>query len=153
MVTYGMKTPSDQWTAAGCLTSGATRAAPATARFTYGTDLKAGDQVSTAAGRTVRIAGLRVYAADVTAYNLTVEGIHTYYAGATAVLVHNSCGDEAAEAAEDGAAALNRAGREYPRVLDPRSGEPISYPGGGLSKVPVEDRVPWGAQQRAAYIK
>jgi len=71
----------------------------------------------------------------------------------SAVLVHNSCGDEAAEAAEDGAAALNRAGREYPRVLDPRSGEPISYPGGGLSKVPVEDRVPWGAQQRAAYIK
>ncbi len=38
-------------------------------------------------------------------------------------------------------------------MLDPRSGEPISYPGGGLSKVPVEDRVPWGAQQRAAYIK
>ena len=31
-----------------------------TARFTYATDLKVGDQVSTAAGRTVRIAGLRV---------------------------------------------------------------------------------------------
>jgi hypothetical protein len=70
-----------------------------TARFTYATDLKVGEQVSTAAGRAVRIAGLRVYDADVTAYNLTVEGIHTYYAGTTAVLVHNSCGDEAAEAA------------------------------------------------------
>jgi RHS repeat-associated protein len=65
-----------------------------TARFTYATDLKVGDQVSTAAGRTVRIAGLRVYSADVTAYNLTVEGIHTYYAGTTPVLVHNGCGDE-----------------------------------------------------------
>jgi len=56
-------------------------------------------------------------------------------------------------AAEDGAAALNGAGRAYPRVLDPRSGEPITNPGGGLSKVPVGDRVPWGGQERGAYIK
>ncbi len=48
---------------------------------------------------------------------------------------------------------LNTAGRAYPKVLDPRTGDPIPAPPSGLSKVPVGDRVPWGAQQRGAYIK
>jgi hypothetical protein len=55
--------------------------------------------------------------------------------------------------AEVGADAVNAVGRAYPRVLDPRSGEPIVFPGSGLSQVPLEDRVPWGASERGAYIK
>lgn len=31
------------------------------------------------------------YTADLTAYNLQISTIHTYYAGTTPVLVHNSC--------------------------------------------------------------
>jgi len=48
---------------------------------------------------------------------------------------------------------LNKVGREYPSVLDPRTGAPIPYPGGGLSKVPVSEQVAWGAKERGAYIK
>jgi hypothetical protein len=38
-------------------------------------------------------------------------------------------------------------------VIDPRTGEPIPAPPSGLTKVPVSERVPWGAQERGAYIK
>jgi hypothetical protein len=77
-----------------------------TRRFAYAIDLKAGEQVSTSDGRALRISAVRVYRADVTAYNLTVETIHTYYAGVTPVLVHNSCGSEAAEDAAESARGL-----------------------------------------------
>jgi hypothetical protein len=50
-------------------------------------------------------------------------------------------------------AALNSLGRAYPKVLDIRTGEPIPYLGEGLTKIPVEARVPWGASERAAFIK
>jgi len=62
-----------------------------TGEFTYAIDLKAGDQVLEADGELLTISKTRSYTADLTAYNLTVDGIHTYYAGATPVLVHNSC--------------------------------------------------------------
>jgi hypothetical protein len=68
-------------------------------RFAYAIDLRAGERVSTADGKALPILATRIYSADVTAYNLTVEGIHTYYAGVTPVLVHNSCGSEAADEA------------------------------------------------------
>jgi len=55
--------------------------------------------------------------------------------------------------AEGEAAALNSAGRAYPRVLHPGTGEPIPHPGEGLMRVPVAQRVPWGAQERGAFIK
>jgi hypothetical protein len=58
---------------------------------------------------------------------------------------------EAGEA--EAGAALNSLGRAYPKVLDIRTGEPIPYPGEGLTKIPVEARVPWGASERAAFIK
>lgn len=44
-------------------------------------------------GSTLEIDSVRVYGEDLTAYNLEIAGIHTYYAGATPVLVHNSCGE------------------------------------------------------------
>jgi hypothetical protein len=47
----------------------------------------------------------------------------------------------------------NRAGQPYPNVPDPRTGNPIAYPGSGLTIVPKANRVPWGPMERAAYIK
>jgi hypothetical protein len=63
--------------------------------------------------------------------------------------------DEAADEAEAvaDAVAVNRAGMPYPEVIDPRTGEPIHFPGEGLQKVPVSERVTWGAQERGAFIK
>jgi hypothetical protein len=67
-----------------------------TNQFTDAISLKAGETLRTPEGRQVRIASLRVYEQVLTAYNLTVDGVHTYYvvAGDTPVLVHNSgsCG-------------------------------------------------------------
>lgn len=53
-----------------------------------------GDRVRAADGRTVPVNGLRLVTRHhATAYNLTVDDIHTYYviAGDTPVLVHNEC--------------------------------------------------------------
>ena len=63
--------------------------------------------------------------------------------------------DEAADEAEAvaDAVAVNRAGNPYPEVIDPRTGEPIHFPGEDLQKVPVSERVTWGAQERGAFIK
>jgi len=62
-----------------------------TGRFGYAIDLRVGDQVREADGTLLAITAVHAYDQDVTAYNLTVDGIHTYYAGSTPVLVHNSC--------------------------------------------------------------
>jgi RHS repeat-associated protein len=63
-----------------------------TGEFTYAIDLRPGHQVRQVDGTLLAVAAIRVYDQDLTAYNLTVDGIHTYYAGTTPVLVHNSCG-------------------------------------------------------------
>ncbi len=62
-----------------------------TGRFTDAGKLRIGDQVETSNGRLLTISRLTTYGADLTAYNLQIEQIHTYYAGSTPVLVHNSC--------------------------------------------------------------
>jgi hypothetical protein len=63
-----------------------------TRTFSDAIDLRIGDQVLSDNGETLTISGAHVYERDLTAYNLQIDGIHTYYAGATPVLVHNSCG-------------------------------------------------------------
>ena len=65
-----------------------------TGEFTYAIDLRSGDLVRELDGTLLAVARTRVYDQELTAYNLTVDGIHTYYAGTTPVLVHNSCGPE-----------------------------------------------------------
>jgi Pretoxin HINT domain len=67
-----------------------------TGQFTDADALRAGDKLREASGRLVQVAKTRTYVAVVTAYNLTISAIHTYYvvAGTTSVLVHNSCGPE-----------------------------------------------------------
>jgi hypothetical protein len=59
--------------------------------FTFAVDLEAGDVVLSVDGDQLALVSARVYEEDVWAYNLEVAGIHTYYAGETPVLVHNSC--------------------------------------------------------------
>ena len=63
-----------------------------TRTFTDAINLHVGDQVLSDHGRTLTITGEQVYDRSLTAYNLQIDGIHTYYAGSTPVLVHNSCG-------------------------------------------------------------
>ncbi|MEV6304350.1 polymorphic toxin-type HINT domain-containing protein [Actinoplanes sp. NPDC051861] len=64
--------------------------------YRYAEDLRTGDRLQTSAGTTVPVTALSEYVQDLTAYNLTVADIHTYYvlAGRAPVLVHN-CGDAA----------------------------------------------------------
>ncbi len=59
--------------------------------FVNARQLRVGDKIETADGALLTITGLTTYTADLTAYNLQIHQIHTYYAGATPVLVHNSC--------------------------------------------------------------
>ena len=52
-------------------------------------DLQAGDQLLSADRNILEVANLAISFTDLTAYNLTVAGLHTYYAGHEPVLVHN----------------------------------------------------------------
>lgn len=63
-----------------------------TGQFTDASNLHIGDKIETASGRQEAVTGLTNYVADLTAYNLQIDQIHTYYAGTTPVLVYNSCG-------------------------------------------------------------
>jgi hypothetical protein len=64
-----------------------------TRQFTNADALKPGDRLLDAGGQPIKIANTRTYRANLTAYNLTISGIHTYYvlAGRIPVLVHNVC--------------------------------------------------------------
>ncbi|WP_157495360.1 LamG-like jellyroll fold domain-containing protein [Kutzneria sp. 744] len=61
------------------------------AAFVEAIDLKAGDQVQTSDGDTATVTGVRAYHQQATTYDLTINGLHTYFvlAGDTPVLVHN----------------------------------------------------------------
>lgn len=48
---------------------------------------------------------------------------------------------------------VNKAGKEYPEVVDPRTGKNIHSPEGDLQKVPKDQRVEWNNQTRMDYIK
>ncbi len=55
-------------------------------------DLETGDNVVASDGRRIAVVAVSVRAEDMTAYNLTIDGLHTYYVGRTPVLVHNAGG-------------------------------------------------------------
>jgi hypothetical protein len=52
--------------------------------------LPVGDEVLTAGGARLSVTAVVLHEQDLTAYNLSIDGIHTYYAGDAAVLVHNT---------------------------------------------------------------
>lgn len=61
-------------------------------RFERADELGHGERILSADGRVIRVQGLEwVTGRDGWAYNLSVEGIHTYHVGADEILVHNSC--------------------------------------------------------------
>ena len=60
-------------------------------KFADAISLKAGHKVLSA-GVAVAIVSASAYTADLTAYNLSVDDLHTYYVGDAPVLVHN-CGE------------------------------------------------------------
>ena len=47
---------------------------------------------------------------------------------------------------------VNRIGKLYPSVIDPRTNNPIPFPSGEIVKVPKSDRVSWGRKERGDYI-
>jgi hypothetical protein len=99
-----------------------------THQFTYAADLHTGDRLLEPSGATVAVRAVRHYQADLTAYNLDVTGIHTYYveAGQVDVLVHNSCGtneriisSEASVAHNSAAISEQPEGNGFSGVYDP----------------------------------
>jgi hypothetical protein len=65
--------------------------------FVEAVDLKPGDQVQTTDGGTATVTDVHAYHQQATTYDLTINGLHTYFvlAGDTPVLVHNcGTGDE-----------------------------------------------------------
>jgi hypothetical protein len=58
--------------------------------FVNAGDLTVGDQVLTADGALLAVTGVYLHQQDLTAYNLSITEIHTYYAGDAGVLVHNT---------------------------------------------------------------
>ncbi|WP_077487895.1 polymorphic toxin-type HINT domain-containing protein [Sinomonas mesophila] len=61
-------------------------------RFERADQLEPGEEVLGADGRTIRVSGLEVGTRrQALAYNLSVEGIHTYQVGQSEILVHNTC--------------------------------------------------------------
>jgi hypothetical protein len=70
-------------------------------RFERADELAAGEQVLTADGRVLTVSGLKPDTArQGAAYNLSIQGIHTYHVGDNEILVHNMC--PTGGAAEDG---------------------------------------------------
>lgn len=61
-------------------------------QFERADDLAAGERVLAADGRSAEVLELRFGTSRVApAYNLTIEGIHTYHVGDSEILVHNTC--------------------------------------------------------------
>lgn len=60
-----------------------------TGSFAYAAELEVGSKVLGADGNTLAVTGSTMYKGSLVAYNLSIAGIHTYYAGTTPVLVHN----------------------------------------------------------------
>ena len=65
-------------------------------RFERADELDSGEEVLDADGRLITVSGLKLGTArEALAYNLAVEGIHTFHVGQQEILVHNNstCGD------------------------------------------------------------
>lgn len=91
-------------------------------RFERADQLAEGEQVLGADGRVIIVSGLRLGTARETlAYNLSVEGIHTYHVGEPEILVHNQCGLDLDLLSASGAApaknGMTRSGRAYQKHM------------------------------------
>jgi RHS repeat-associated protein len=99
------------------------------AAFVEAKDLKVGDELQTPDGGTTTVTALRLYHTNAVTYDLTIDGLHTYYvaAGDTPILVHN-CGKKTprvAEARQQAGAALRNA-NWHPRTFDLGGGRSLT---------------------------
>lgn len=131
-------------------------------RFERADELEVGEKVLGADGSVITVSGLELGTArEALAYNLSVEGIHTYHVGQRAILVHNTCGVPPPNLSPAGAGrsgAFNQAKRDsgIPTSMSPsRTGPNLdrrgnlqpgrSYefdmpaPGGGTRTVGIRD--------------
>ncbi|WP_212908495.1 RHS repeat-associated core domain-containing protein [Streptomyces sp. TS71-3] len=95
VATYGPGTPGgfgDGKSSTLTATDGHPFWVPALHQWVQASDLKAGQWLQTSAGTWIQITAVGHRTQQATVYNLTVDGLHTYYvlAGKAPVLVHNS---------------------------------------------------------------
>lgn len=83
-------------------------------RFERADELDAGEKVQAAGGHALTVVGLELATSRTeVAFNLEVEGIHTYHVGEQGALVHNACAEPF----------LDDAGEAYVRAKHTDSGE------------------------------
>jgi hypothetical protein len=60
--------------------------------WTFAKDLKTGDDLEDVSGHAVAVTSIRIEQRDVKTYNLSIEGVHTFYVatGNASILVHNA---------------------------------------------------------------
>ncbi|MER7668140.1 DddA-like double-stranded DNA deaminase toxin [Kitasatospora sp. NPDC096128] len=107
-------------------------------RWVDAADLQAGDTLRTEDGSVLQVDSITRWAQDDTVYNLTVDGVHTYYvkAGKSYVLVHNAPCDTVARVLEE----LKGKRVTTGRILDPETGADIhdEIEAGGFSDLVKE---------------
>jgi RHS repeat-associated protein len=87
-------------------------------------DLVSGNRIQTANGRQVTVVGLDVRERNLTAYNLSIADLHTYFAGDDAVLVHNAGCDEWAAAFANSPEEIKSFRSPYPALGEYRPAGP-----------------------------
>ena len=105
--------------------------------WTDARDLRPGDRLAGAGGTALRVVDRHAYRRTLTAYNLTVAGLHTYYVGGAtgAVLVHN---DEPDDDVCD--AAFQGAGHIYDEIASGKANHKIPGIGSSEADIPKIER-------------
>jgi hypothetical protein len=101
-----------------------------TSTFTDAIDLPVGDQLLADDGRYLTITSEHTHVRELKTYDLTVDGIHTYYAGTTPVLVHND---------------------DFCFSLATKSDEAVLYSGLGEDGAGIADR--WASKNAGATLQ
>jgi hypothetical protein len=86
-------------------------------------DLRAGDEVLSAAAGWARVLDIQAQHGNVTVYNFEVAGNHDYFVGQSGLLVHNDCWMEIGKAAKNMANNFLKAAKQAQRGTGPKSGE------------------------------
>ncbi|MCP2343166.1 RHS repeat-associated core domain-containing protein [Actinomadura rupiterrae] len=98
--------------------------------------LKAGERLQTTWGGSVRVLTTLTYSTTAVTYNLTVDGLHTYFvdAGDTPILVHNAAcgplvlgiGPHADKLTKEIEGAYNFNGPDYEQIIGQANGQPLA---------------------------
>lgn len=106
-------------------------------------DLKPGDQIILANGKTATVETVEADTQPVTVHNIAVDTDHTYFVGETGLWAHNACGAEVNQDAHD----QNRtqAADDDAQQAQPRLGRPTA----GMTNGPMDPEVGVDALQSA----